>query len=335
VPRIMRTANGRRDVLAMPFIVLAGAAACASGDGGEATGAQTEALTAGTVDLDDPAVVRVEGGLAPCTGTLIAGRVVLTAAHCVELPPTDVFFGTDAAGRGDRVGVIAHARHPAFDPIRVTNDVALILLARSPPVPPASWTAGNAGVASWIGSDVRLVGFGLTTPGEPPPTEKRTGTARILSADVEELLLGADRSLPCLGDSGGPLLVADRVIGVVSTGDPDCSDHARAVVLSAYADSFITPQLDAWDREAPPRGGCSLNSERPERSEPGWCALLLVAAFVVRLRRRRPAVSMSGDLRCGFDRPRGVERRRQLRRVARLLHRGGREARPPAARRGW
>src|SRR5262249_25466803 len=80
---------------ALLVFVLVGSS-CAVSNDQEPTGTSSEAVTSGELDPDDAAVVRVEGGLSPCTGTLIADRVVLTAAHCLDLPVTTVYLGTDA-----------------------------------------------------------------------------------------------------------------------------------------------------------------------------------------------------------------------------------------------
>jgi secreted trypsin-like serine protease len=243
-------------------------------------GTATAAVTSGDFDPGDPAVVRIEGGLSPCTGTLIAPRVVLSAAHCLDRPLTTVYVGADDKVAGDRIGVSAQATHPEYDAISVENDIALVLLERPSAVEPVAWNDGGP-TKSWVGANVRLVGFGLTSPGQPRDGRKRMGTARISAASDTELEFTAAPSLPCLGDSGGPILAGDQVIGVISTGDPDCVNHARAMRVDAYAHSFIAPRLATWEAASATGAGCTAGVGRP--IDP-WDALLALAGWIVAVR---------------------------------------------------
>jgi len=265
-------------------VVLTCAAGCVTEDDQAAAQTRTEAITDGSLDPGDPAVVRIEGGLSPCTGTLIAARVVLTAAHCVELPPTAVFFGADSMSVGDRINVIAEQAHPAFDAIQIDNDVALVLLERPSAVEPEPVARmGAAPMGAWVGMEVRLVGFGLTAAGAAHDGKKRTGTALVTAAGDTDLRCAPDPSLPCRGDSGGPVLAGSRVIGVVSSGDSACADHARAMRVDAYADSFIEPQIAAWEAMSRAGGGCAAAGRPPE---PQWGILAIVIGCIVAAPRR-------------------------------------------------
>jgi Trypsin len=55
--------------------------------------------------------------------------------------------------------------------------------------------------------------------------------------------LRGDPSLPCNGDSGGPVILnvdgSARIIGVISYGDEECRDYAVATRVDAYATSFL------------------------------------------------------------------------------------------------
>ena len=87
---------------------LVGLAACAPGASDvplESASPGADAIIGGTVDNGDPGVVLMmasDGNTGWwCTGTVIATRLVLTAAHCVEDAGSStkikVMFGTDQA----------------------------------------------------------------------------------------------------------------------------------------------------------------------------------------------------------------------------------------------
>lgn len=117
-----------------------------------------------------------------CTAVLIAPKVVMTAAHCVEgvapdevevALPSEVALGNAtwrwrlAATRGaaTQVEVAGIAVHPAFDPETLANDLALVRLPRAlpgataPPVPPTG--LGSVWDATWAeGAQMIVSGFG-------------------------------------------------------------------------------------------------------------------------------------------------------------------------------
>jgi hypothetical protein len=190
-----------------------------------------------------------------CTGSLVAPRVVLTAAHCLNdlaeqsrtLEDLEVFFGADIRGAGE-VRRVIHARpHPGYVAATRENDVALLLLDRAAtaaPLPLGEVTGGG----SWVERTVRLVGFGMERAGAGQGL-KRTGTARISAQDERTLRLAASPSLTCGGDSGGPILLdeggGERVVAVVRSGDSACSQFSVGTRVQPHLASFIQPYLDA------------------------------------------------------------------------------------------
>jgi hypothetical protein len=200
-------------------------------------------LTQGTPTDGDPAVVAIirTDGTLRCSGTVIAERVVLTAAHCgVHVDPSAyrVFFGSVLGETGTTIDIVEAIAHPAFDDTEL-HDLALVLLADDSPAPPVAASSMAPSV------QLRLVGFGDTAGGANDGTRKREGTTMVTSTLSTSVELGADPSLPCTGDSGGPAFAGAEVAAVISRGDPACASYGKATRVDAHLADFIAPYVAA------------------------------------------------------------------------------------------
>jgi len=233
-----------------------GAAEEADVDQGLATAATP--IVHGSRTDGDVAVVQLQGGPGACTGTLVASRVVVTAAHCVGVPPTHVFFGTDPDEGGWTAEVMAAHAHPDFDPVRFANDIAVVELTAVVPVAPIP--LGRTSLTpSDVGRPVRLVGFGVGDDDESQT--KREGWAVITEVAASAITTAPSPSSPCTGDSGGPALMTtdtgEVLAGVISAGDSACKSMAVETRVDAYTE-FLAPFMD----EAAPGDGCALRHSR-------------------------------------------------------------------------
>src|SRR5581483_7418408 len=201
------------------------------------------AVIGGTPDAGDPAVVALEP--AQCTGTLVASRVVLTAAHCLwgrDPAQLTAVFGADVHGRGRRIAVIDGRLAPDWSPTTQENDLALLLLAE-----PAAGVAPVPLLRSAIddhllGATLRLVGFGQDR-------RKESGTTRLVAYLATTIVDGGGPAMTCLGDSGGPALLAlggtEYLAAVTSRGDAACRLFAVRTRVDPYVAGFIQPYIDA------------------------------------------------------------------------------------------
>ena len=129
--------------------------------------------------------ITVAQGAGICTGTLVGSRTVLTAAHCFD----DVISARFVVG-GQSYELVQMTQHPSYDKNTLEEDVAVGRLASAPNVPPSAASQS----APTQGTQVVLVGFGLTATGKNDTGVKRGATATIGQVDAElDAMLGAGK----------------------------------------------------------------------------------------------------------------------------------------------
>jgi trypsin len=213
-----------------------------------------------------------------CTGTVVAPRVVLTAAHCVEsvekgtiTQPSRYALSTGIADPrqakpDDIFHVVANHVFPGFDPGIIHGDAAILVLDRpttAPPIPLAG--AGDAALYAG-GAEAQLTGWGLTRGNarQAPPHLRATTTVvkpasfcrqkispfyKPFLPTAQTCVLSSDHaSGGCFGDSGGPAIGkrADGSavqLGITSTGGPECSTKEPTVLTRV---DFISTWVSEW-----------------------------------------------------------------------------------------
>jgi secreted trypsin-like serine protease len=202
-----------------------------------------------------------------CTGALIAPKLVLSAAHCVQ-PGADykiVEYGADR--QPSLQDVKAVAIHPGFNMQamsghRATADVALLQLAAAPKgKTPAA--LGMPNIPIMIGSRFTIAGIGVTVRGDG----KSGGTIRVAGLVatgkpgtlqirlVDPVGQGTREGLgACTGDSGAPVFEDKQggpvIVGVVSwstgpNGSAGCGGITGVTPLTLYRD-WIVQTAQKW-----------------------------------------------------------------------------------------
>lgn len=237
--------------LLAPFAV-----GCAGEPGDEVT--EEEALSVGqeivggsaTSDYAEVGAL-TQFGQAFCTATVIAPRVAVTAAHCLDgVSARSIRFvlGPRAARPSAQIAVAQVAMHPSYDPFQIVHDIGVVVLASDAPVTPAAW--GTTMDRTWVGRNVTFVGYGATNGF----TGSGGGTKRAVTIPISQMggsqFAYQDRTKnTCFGDSGGPAFFVDArgvrsVVGVTSFGDETCSTFGVDTRVDVYR-SFVQPFVTA------------------------------------------------------------------------------------------
>jgi len=196
-----------------------------------------------------------------CSGALIAPRLVLTVAHCVQPGATYkiVEYGADKQPRLQDVKSVAI--HPGFDMAaisahRATADVALLQLD-SPPKGKNASTLGTPQLPIAAGNRFTIAGIGVTIRGEG----SSGGTVRVAGLVatgqpgslqirlVDPVGMGIRDGLgACTGDSGGPVFEDQpggaAIVGVISwstgaNGSAGCGGLTGVTPLTRYRDWIL------------------------------------------------------------------------------------------------
>ncbi|MEO8549118.1 MAG: trypsin-like serine protease [Kofleriaceae bacterium] len=159
------------------------------------------------------------GGQQECTGTLIAPNVVITAGHCNDAALDQVLLGTSSLGRPQDGEMIGVTRRIEFPSSQSSEDVTILVLAKSAAEEPRKLATGWATLDIKNGAAVELVGFGATdVNGNVYIDELQEVMSTITDFDCSvksgcnvaarpagELGAGGMGLDTCSGDSGGPM----------------------------------------------------------------------------------------------------------------------------------
>lgn len=181
-----------------------------------------------------------------CTGTLLSPMTVLTVAHCfIGSKPHDITVGTGSVYLKNQnimpVYEIRRYSYLEYNKKKIYNDAILLYL-----INPASGNISiinldmDGSLTNHVSADV--YGWGYMDRKKLIISDRvrclhtfirvceNTGRDRTLLCGISFPEEGA-----CFGDSGGPLIVGGKQVGIVSTGPWDCTGCAPTIYTRVFS----------------------------------------------------------------------------------------------------
>ncbi|KAI4454419.1 trypsin [Holotrichia oblita] len=182
-----------------------------------------------------------------CGGAIIKTNVILTAAHCLSNKGLHVYTGIQALddvqnSKPYRVKQVI--KYPKYRG-QAGYDIGLIILSTHIRLTPTVKVIPITNTSPRIGSKVTVVGFGGVRCDDPGTGSSachvlyseflRYAVIKVMKYNHRVIHTKGSSQSTCYGDSGGPIVYGNRVIGLVSSGEyANCTGYDVQVAVAPY-----------------------------------------------------------------------------------------------------
>lgn len=223
-------------------------------------------------------------GKSLCGGVLIAPRIVLGAAHCVDADERFRIGAFEDVGDGQSVFIQDTISHPKFtDPNQFDYDIMMYVLEDEPDFEYIKLEKNEVNEGKFT-----VLGFGDTDEGPEMDLSDVLQEVELEYVDSEtcddghggrdevkeDMMCAAGKDKDsCIGDSGGPLIKKgdnsdeDTLVGVVSWGRGCAEEGVPGVYvrISFFYDWIVETICDRFPEDAPPYMECKSVTDPKDR----------------------------------------------------------------------